>query len=87
MSPLRIVLVLLTLAIVPPVFAGEYMGGDMSNTILAKGKILDRTVLKREKKSDIRALTTFVYSVSYKGRIYWCRVRKNGTDCYGTIKD
>ena len=38
MFPLRIVLVLLTLAVASPVFAGENMGGDLSIRLLPKAK-------------------------------------------------
>ena len=86
MSPLRIVLVLMTLAISPPVFAGESMGGDMSNTILAKGKILDRKVF-HEKDSKRPNRVKFVYAVKYKERIYYCVVEYSGTYCSGTSED
>ena len=85
MFPLRVVLVLLTLVIAPPVFADEYMGGDMSNTILAKGDILNRIVFQPK---DFKKATKveFVYAVKYKGRIYHCIVKRGGTSCTGTPK-
>jgi phage terminase large subunit-like protein len=82
---LRIVLVLMTLAISPPVFAGEDMGGDMSNTILAKGDILNRIVFQPKDYKKARKVE-FVYAVKYKGRIYHCIVSRGGTSCTGTPK-
>jgi hypothetical protein len=85
MFPFRIFTILLTSAITPPVFAGEYMGGDMSNTILAKGEILDRMVFQpKDYKKPSRV--EFVYAVKYKGRIYHCIVDRDGTSCNGTPK-
>jgi len=81
MLPLRIFLVLLTLAMASPVFASESMGNDMSNTILAKGEVLDRKVVHESSYANKVAL---VYAVKYKGRIYHCIVdRRYGTDCTG----
>ena len=83
MSPLRIFLVLMTLAVASPVFAGESMGGDVSNMILAKGEILDRKVVH---KSSYAYKVAFVYAVKYKGRIYHCIVNRDSTSCTGTSK-
>ena len=86
MFPLRIFLVLLILAIAPPVFAGEKMGGDMSNTIVADGKIIDKVIMKRDGVNGAYE-TKFVYSVAYKKRVYFCIVGNSGTSCTGTEKD
>ena len=66
-------------------YAGD-MSGDMSNTIVAKGEIIDRVIYK-EKKGFHSGKTTFVYSVKYKNRIYFCIVDINETYCSGTDKD
>jgi hypothetical protein len=63
----------------------ESMSGDMSNTIVAKGEIIDRVIYKES--SSIRSKrTTFVYSVKYKNRIYFCVVDITGTYCSGSDK-
>lgn len=86
MFPLRIFLVLLTLAVASPVFAGENMGGDMSNTIVAEGKIIGKVIMKRDGVNGAYQ-TKFVYSVAYKKRVYFCIVDASGTSCTGTEKD